>query len=68
MSLRFFHLVFIVAAIIAFDMFGAWAIWSHPLTGSGLNLALGVMALIAGLALTVYALWFARKTETEQLT
>lgn len=67
MSLRIFHLVFILAAILAADMFGAWAIWSYPLTGSGLNLALGLFALVAGLALTVYALWFARKTEREQV-
>ncbi len=66
MSLKTFHLVFIIAAIIVADMFGAWAIW-HRATLDGLTVALGVATLIAGMALTVYAFYFVRKAEREKL-
>ena len=67
MSLKTLHLVFIIVAIIAADMFGAWAIWSFPITGNSLNLALGILTLVGGLALTVYAFYFVRKMEREKL-
>ncbi len=66
MSLKTFHLVFIIVAIIVADMFGAWAIW-HRATLDGLTVALGVATLVGGLALTAYALYFVRKMEREKL-
>ena len=66
MSLKTFHLVFIVAAIIAADMFGAWAIW-HRAELDTLTVGLGVATLVGGLALTGYALYFVRKLEREKL-
>jgi uncharacterized membrane protein HdeD (DUF308 family) len=67
MSLKTFHLVFIIAAIITADMFGAWTIWSFRFTHDTVNLALGILTLIGGLALTVYAFYFVRKMEREKL-
>lgn len=67
MSLKTFHLIFIILAIIVADMFGAWAIWSYPITGATINLVLGILTLIVGLALTVYAFFFVRKMEREKL-
>ena len=64
MSLKTFHLVFIIIAIIAADMFGAWAIW-HRATLDGLTLALGIATLVGGLVLTAYALFFVRKMDRE---
>ena len=66
MSLKTFHLVFIIAAIIIADMFGAWALW-HRATLDGLIVALGVTSLIGGMALTVYAFYFVRRMEREEL-
>ena len=66
MSLKTFHLVFIILAIIAADMFGAWAIW-HRATIDGLTLALGIATLVGGLVLTAYALFFVRKMDREKL-
>ena len=66
MSLKTFHLVLIIIAIIAADMFGAWAIW-HRATLDGLTVALGVATLLGGLVLTAYALYFVRKMEREKL-
>ncbi len=68
MSLKIFHLVFIIAAIILADMYGAWAIWHYPITGDVLSLALGIVALVGGLALTVYAFYFVRKMERQEAT
>ncbi len=67
MSLKTFHLVFIVAAIIAADMFGAWAIWHYPETGDLLSLVLGIVTLIGGLALAVYAVYFVRKMARDEI-
>ncbi len=64
MSLKTFHLVFIIIAIIVADMFGAWAIW-HRATLDALTVALGIATLIGGLALTAYALYFVRKMDRE---
>ena len=66
MSLKTFHLVFIIIAIIAADMIGAWAIW-HRASLDGLTVAMGIAALVGGLALTGYALYFARKLQREEL-
>ena len=66
MSLKTFHLVFIIIAIIAADMFGAWAIW-HRATLDPLTVGLGIAALIGGLGLTAYALYFVRKMDREKL-
>ena len=66
MSLKTFHLVFIIIAIIAADMFGAWAIW-HRASLDALTVGLGIFTLLGGLALTVYAFYFVRKAEREKL-
>ncbi len=64
-TLRTFHLIFILAAIILADMFGAWALW-HRATLDGLTVVLGIVTLIGGMALTVYAFYFVRKMDREQ--
>jgi hypothetical protein len=55
MSLRTFHLVFILLAIVGADVFGAWAIWTYAGTEDGLVLAMGVLSLIGGFGLIWYA-------------
>lgn len=63
MTLRTFHLVFILFAIVAADMFGAWAIWHYPVNHDTLLLALGIGTLVGGLALAVYAFFFVRRLD-----
>jgi len=60
MSLRTFHLVFILVAIVGADLFGAWAIWHYTDNGDGLLLALGILAILGGLGLIWYAFRFVR--------
>ena len=61
MSLRTFHLVFILLAIVMADVFGAWAVWEHSHSGEGLTLALGIFSFLAGFGLIGYGIWFVRK-------
>lgn len=63
MSLRAFHIFFIIVAIIMADIFGVWAIRDYRAYGNSLNLTLGVITLVGGLAMAVYAFWFVRKMD-----
>ncbi len=63
MSLRSFHIFFIVVAIIAADVFGVWAIRDYRDTHSVINLTLGVVTLVGGLAMVAYGIWFIRKMD-----
>jgi hypothetical protein len=67
LSLRTFHLVFILAAMVAADMFGAWAIWHYPLTGDATALALGIAALVGGLALAAYTIAVVRSWDRARI-
>lgn len=57
MSLKAFHLIFIVAAILLCVVFGAWA-WGQA---SGLYRVVAAAAFAAAAGLVVYGAWFVRK-------
>ncbi len=62
MSLKAFHIVFIVASSLLAFGFGAWAL--HECsggTGTPTLLALGITSLVAGVALVVYGRYFLKK-------
>ncbi|MHC5108389.1 MAG: hypothetical protein ACYTHJ_00755 [Planctomycetota bacterium] len=61
MSIRAFHLAFIVIVMVAADLFGLWAIDRYQTTQEGLLVVLAVLAFTAGLAMIAYAVWFVRK-------
>lgn len=63
LSLRRFHEIFLLAAIVMADLFGAWAIHAYPRTGDALTLGLGIFTLIAGVALCGYVLFFEREMD-----
>jgi hypothetical protein len=54
MSLKAFHVVFLISAIALCLGFGAWEIRVFLEERSGLDLALGVCSLLGGVALVVY--------------
>lgn len=68
MSLRTFHLLFILCAIVLADMFGAWAVYNYPATGDAALLWMGIPALLGGLALCVYAYFFVRRMDRAHIT
>jgi len=62
MSLRSFHLVFLLLAIMGADLFGGWAVNEFLRTRSAGALALSVISFSGGFGLVGYAIWFVRKT------
>jgi len=54
MSLRIFHIVFVVVCVLLCLFVGIWGIRLYVATREALGLALGSIFLITGIALTVY--------------
>ncbi len=61
MSLKAFHIFFIVASIALCVGFGVWSTQNFARSGSWVDLALGVGSFIASGALAWYGVWFLRK-------
>ncbi len=61
MSLKAFHVCFVVVSVLCALGFGAWSIADYSRTGHGFTLVLGVLGFIAAAALVWYGLWFLRK-------
>lgn len=61
MSLKHFHIVFIVASILATFGFAAWAILTRVQPTD--VRALGWFSLVLGFALTTYGVWFLKKSK-----
>lgn len=56
MSLRAFHLFFILVSIIGADLFAVWAVWHFTQTKDALILTLGVISALGGVGLLVYGI------------
>ena len=54
MSLKAFHIVFVVSTILLCFGFGAWAIHDRLQGGGTAEFVLGLLALVGGLAMIVY--------------
>lgn len=63
LSLKNFHLVFILLVIVGADLFGAWAVWHHAREGDSVVLTLGILAVLGGFGLILYALKVVRELE-----
>ena len=61
MSLKAFHLFFIVMSIALAFGFGVWATRDYAQSGSVVHLALGVGSFLGSAALAFYGVWFLRK-------
>lgn len=61
MSLKAFHIVFIVASILLSGFFGSWQTKAATVTGAPLDWTLAVLSFSASLVLVVYLFWFIRK-------
>ena len=61
MSLKAFHVFFVIVSTLCALGFGAWAIGDYLRTGSLGVLWLGVLSFAAAGALVWYGLWFLRK-------
>ena len=64
MSLRIFHVIFIIASIVLSLFVAVWAIREYQTTHSSGALALGIVFVIGGIAMVVYGQrWFKKLKE-----
>lgn len=61
LSLRSFHLFFILLSIVGADLFCVWAVRYWADSGDAVILSLGVAAAVGGLGLIVYAVTLVRR-------
>jgi flagellar biogenesis protein FliO len=61
MSLKAFHVFFVVISTLLALGFGVWSVSEYSRTGQGGTLAMGVASFLAAVALVVYGFWFLRK-------
>lgn len=61
MSLKAFHIAFVMIATLFSAGFGWWAMHTFITWGGGLMLAMSLASFLLALALIVYGVWFYRK-------
>ena len=61
MSLKVFHIVFIVFSTLLALGVGGWCIWVDLVEGAPIYLAGAIFSFIAAVALIIYGVWFYRK-------
>lgn len=61
MSLKAFHIVFIVCSTLLAFGFGVWGVYMHFVHDSILLLGMGVCSLVAGVGLVLYGLSMGKK-------
>jgi len=61
LSLRAFHLFFVAASVVLSAVVAVWGMQSWRATGSGSDLAFGVMFVVVGCVLAVYGVRVRRK-------
>ena len=61
MSLKAFHLVFIILSILFTLMFGVWGVVNHGSSGKTAELGLGILSLVGTVGLSVYLRYFLKK-------
>jgi len=67
MSLRTFHLIFILLVIMGAEMFVGWAAHDFRQTRDPLILALGILSGFGGLGLAGYVLYLVGKLDREHI-
>ena len=67
MSLRFFHLCFILLVIIGADFFGVWSVWNYTRTEDVVTLGLGIFSILGGLGLLWYAVKLVKSFDRLQI-
>ena len=61
MSLKGFHIVFIIFSTLLALGVGAWCVWVDLVEGAPIYLAGAIASFICAVALVVYGAWFYRK-------
>ena len=61
MSLKAFHIFFIVVSTVFAVGFGVWATRDYAESGNWVNLTMGLGSFFASIVLVWYGVWFLRK-------
>jgi hypothetical protein len=61
MSLKGFHIVFIIFSTLLALGIGGWCVWVDLVEGAPIYLAGAICSFVVAVALVVYGLWFYRK-------
>ncbi len=61
MSLKAFHIIFIVSSTLLAISLGIWCIWVNLVEGSSIYLGGAIGSFAAAAALVIYGVWFYRK-------
>jgi hypothetical protein len=61
MSLKGFHIVFIVFSTLLALAVGVWCIWVNLVEGAPVFLAGAIASFLCAIALMIYGVWFYRK-------
>ena len=61
MSLKAFHIVFVLTSVAMSALVGVWGVRDYLLTSNTTNLAVGITTLVLGVLLVWYSTWFVRK-------
>ncbi len=61
MSLKGFHIVFIVFSTLLALACGAWCVWVNLVVGTPVFLTGAIFSFVAALALVIYGVWFFKK-------
>ena len=61
MSLKGFHIVFIIFSTLLALGIGAWCVWVDLVEGAPIYLAGAICSFVVAVALIVYGVWFYRK-------
>ena len=67
MSLKAFHIVFIIFSTLLALGIGVWCVWVNLVEGTPIYLAGAIASLVAAVALIVYGVWFYRKMKRLRL-
>lgn len=62
MSLKGFHIVFIIVSVLCTLGFAAWTIWAPEYRVTPATKAIGLFSGVCGLFLLFYGAWFLRKS------
>ncbi|MCH2382627.1 MAG: hypothetical protein MK290_07935 [Pedosphaera sp.] len=61
MSLKAFHLVFIILSILFSFVFGIWGVVNHGSSGKTVELVMGILSLVGTVGLSIYLYFFLKK-------
>ena len=61
MSLKGFHIIFIVFSTLLAVGLGIWCVWVNLVQGAPVFLAGAIASFVSAIALVIYGVWFYRK-------